>query len=882
MQTTTGGRGVRRDALLSCSAAVLLLIAVSQCASGDDLSAVTLMPSARMRQNAPTIVWGTVNHGAGATPTGASYQWTFDAPEGVTATPEAGQSLTGVVTTCRDISLEVSVDLGTHLDAHVTARLTVTQGDTTLSRSTLLTVIGANSPDNATEAMALETDRRIAMRRALRFLYAEQNDDGSWGTDTHYGLYGKFGATACVVWAFANAGHTPANQPGTDVYQPALLAAVEYIFAHSTTVELTPYNGYDPDTNDNDIGVKLGSDPATAEWEDLGYSGYSHAMALAALAACKCPTLRTHTGIFDNGGNGTAFSDIIADATDYVLSGAAYGNGGWSYARLSYEPADLSNTSWNIIAMEAAESAGVELPDWLWPLCINFVLSHCMEERWFGYGGMAPDTITPATHMAGVAALTGAAAAGEVCADRTRKVFVRALATIAANWKGVAPLAPNNWDPYCNNHGDGYQMWTVARALRMADITTLHAPAGTFDWQRNRTAADADTEGFWPFLVRTQKEDGSWDNPSILDYATVLDAAWKALCLSKGVVGIPDAVRDVRVTCSLPEDDHVELLRFSVDDTIPAPAVSAEAGQLTLDWMLGDLVPGTAVDLSYMQICRNLIAGESRRVRTSGEILYTAAAAGQRRRHTLAPLDLEVVGTQAVLSITADAQSYEADSLALFTVVAALPVAPLVLERIAPGVGVCRFHAPDDRIMHWLRLDWTGSEETTGGISVRMRTAPAESALARVAWSSVLTAPGNLPGSLQGSWLELEISVEGEATPPALVRVGCAASDASLDVRVRRANGTDLATLSSIPIGSEDWGTTSTHALNWPVSETAVGACLATATLRHGTKTLREAETPFDVTTTPAAAALAAVLSASVTKALQGQAVRVRSEVENT
>ena len=118
-----------------------------------------------------------------------------------------------------------------------------------------------------------------------------------------------------------------------------------------------------------------------------------------------------------------------------------------------------------------------------------------------------------------------------------------------------------NVDPgaWRGNKGNFYAMWTQARALRLSKRPTLNNGGVEFSWETGENQLDLGTvpaegshhEGYWPWLVRTQQDDGSWLGGACpeADHLTVsctffndiwdtnLNNAWGLLILQPTVFG---------------------------------------------------------------------------------------------------------------------------------------------------------------------------------------------------------------------------------------------------------------------------------------------------------------------------------------------------------
>jgi hypothetical protein len=112
-------------------------------------------------------------------------------------------------------------------------------------------------------------------------------------------------------------------------------------------------------------------------------------------------------------------------------------------------------------------------------------------------------------------------------------------------------------------------MWTLARGLRMAHVESLNRSEGRFDWEQN-IDPKGPAEGFWPYLVREQADNGSWYlDKAYWNVSESICTGWALLCLSEGVVGYEGVIHDVKATAKVPKDGHIELIAESFKTQTP-------------------------------------------------------------------------------------------------------------------------------------------------------------------------------------------------------------------------------------------------------------------------------------------------------------------------
>jgi len=774
-----------------------------------------VMPYRYARPDTPVTVWGTLNRGTfDPPPAGAAYSWTFLHDDSVTVTLDAASSISGVITDCRNIAVTCTFSLQNGAtSARVQAVLHVTTPDGDAHVSTWLDIVAHDDPRSNTPEKDLEIDRRIAIAKALRRLYLRQTANGSWPyTDAA-------ACTATALWAFANAGHTPDRN--ADVYQPVVSAAVEYLLANSAYVPVAVTPRGDPDADGNGRGILLGKHALSA-WRNV--DGYSHAMCLIALCAAGVPDYVTHAGPFDNAGAGTPLQDIVQDAADFTSWKLGTNEkGGWNYSLTSERTrADLSISGWNYLALEAASSFGVVVPDWVAGWC-EHLLQALYDEGRFGYSVPPEAPPTPATTGAGLAGLLFVSLDGRAPGLEAGSMAARVLATFGRDWVKFPDFFGSGLETAV--HGDGYQMWTVARALRMAGVTHLNSPTGPFDWQRNITPPEDPHEGFWPFLIRTQRADGSWDGRPH-GYNDEFTTAWAVLCLSEGVVGSKTILRDVEVTANLPGDVRNSIVPDSWAG--PPPHIEDVNEEQRLSWFLGDMYAGQSFDLSFDQILDALEPGELRTVQNSLSVVCLSSEACPLEE-TRGPLAVAVDPSLYRLSVYADRDAYALGESARFTVNLTLPPGRAFQRITAPRAGRYVI-APDlaESAADWSTVDFDllNPEDFAPGdapVAIRARSAPTRDGLGAAAFSEPVTVTGSRIPCAPGRFLELDVALTPNAAGT-LPRIGFitvwynpAPARVLLDV-VGPAGSSPAATPLAYSIFPDDYGRTIQRTSTWTVA----------------------------------------------------------------
>ncbi len=347
-----------------------------------------------------------------------------------------------------------------------------------------------------------ETKRLAAIEDGLRWLYLDQNADGSWDYKGGH----KVGGTGAAILAFELQGHLPTNDIEKDIYAEYVCKGLDFIFAHAYRQELDEQKHGDPDTDGDEIGIYFKSG---------GRGMYESAIAMMAIIASGSPNLIASTG--PKGVKGQTYKEIIRDAVDYYAwaqNEADKGRGGWRYSPNSDE-SDNSVSQWPAIALEAAETQwGIKAP--------NFVKEELLiwleysQNKNGGFGYKSPDEwVNVAKTGAGICEL----AYCNVPATDPR--VIKALDFLNKNWERTGPGGAWKND----NFGDYYAMYAVAKGCRISNPPIILI--GDHDWWKEYTS----------YLLKNQRADGSWPPAGYSD--ETLSTAWAIEVLSPGVTELP-------------------------------------------------------------------------------------------------------------------------------------------------------------------------------------------------------------------------------------------------------------------------------------------------------------------------------------------------------
>jgi len=528
---------MRYGHIVSAAASLCLLVASSALAVPRTNSMPGTPTDPKQYRPGSLIVWGNAN-GADGSAIGFNYSFAFDPNPDVVIVDDG--SLSGVVTDDKFISETVTVSFaGGATRALLVGRLTVTDpGDSSFDTDAfVLDIVGLTDPISDTPQEALLIDVNQAINNGLRALYLLQLANGQW-TDIPHGDP-MVGVTGYSLWAFENQGHFAKNDPDEDIYAEFLDKAIDYLqFGSGGVSAFDPpvQTSGDPDADLNNRCVEL----ATGAF----VTGYATPVATAGLISALDPARPIAGGPLA----GDVMKDMIQDLADwvsYAQNDPEHGlyRGTWRYTP-NFGSGDKSADSWNYVALEGAEFITLcDVQEWV-KVEAEFgeVYDQALDGR-YGYGSTFPigDGVGHATTGAGVAGLAFLTAGGRIATfpgadptlDTTDEKRDAAVAYLGSVWGSGGPPSF-----LAGNRGNGYAMWTITRALRLNNIEQLNN-GGLFDWELNITAPDATTEGYFPYLVRTQDFDGSWDFPAPgccgEAYGRSMDTAFALLILSPTV-----------------------------------------------------------------------------------------------------------------------------------------------------------------------------------------------------------------------------------------------------------------------------------------------------------------------------------------------------------
>ena len=763
------------------------------------ISAVNTMPVRFARPSTEVTFWGNVQQGE-AMPELADFTWKFSHDSDVRVEYLDQSQLSGEVNSNNSRNLPVNVKL--HLlngatSAQVFAELIVKPKnlDLTKSSQTLVTVVSVNDPSSDTEYEALEIDRKIAIEKGLYNLYLTQDKYGSWGGSSNDAL----ASLGAAVWAFANNGHTPKKDPERSIYRHWVIKALEFVFARSTYVSLATTQYGDPDFNGNGLGLRLGGNRV---------GGYTQGILLAGLTACNSPFERYYDGVFSSGGQGTTYLDIVQDNVELIAQyGGVYSSWGYSLGTRG----DMSINSWNYVAIEGAKIMGCEVADWVQTAVEPFINRTSHPSGGFGYAGS----------FNGSPSQTGSGLTGLTLADFNAKTPDQL--DVGAMKLQTSGVIGKYWNTNFYNkggHKDLYDVWTVTRALRMANVTHLNTSLGRFDWQRESTW-NGTYGGYWPWLISKQQDSGQWlrGNPSYNNLA--IWTAFAVLTLTEGVIGEKTVVRDVKVVSRIPNNEKLQLL----DDSFLylKPQIKDEGEEKVLTWNIGDMPEGISLDLSYEQYLSDLVEGETRTVQNSLELTYSSAESLPLKQ-TYGELEVSVKDSLYGILTETDKELYLQGEDVKTTFNIYLPPGQRFERLDLPEAGLYVFGRESQSAFEWLNIRFTllnpeAFTDSDTPVEYRLRTAATPELLENANFGEWLNSADQKLDLEAGAFmqLELKLNANANAVEPKLESIYAFYNDsqAILKVELLDSKGHKLSELKSFNIFASDYGQEIKKDLTW-------------------------------------------------------------------
>lgn len=281
---------------------------------------------------------------------------------------------------------------------------------------------GASYGDAATEA---------AVMKALRWLKATQEPDGSWGTKPEFGLkkgMDKAAGAGFAILTYLAHGETPASKE----FGPTVQKALDYLINSVYVVK--------------DKNGKLAKDPNgnTPYIRMSGAGGSEYGFLIGTYALCEA------YGMTKNPNAREAAEKTLGR----IISGQT-ATGGWNYnmARVTKDgPDDISFGGWAMQAIKAGKMAGIHLPGM--EECIKKAVN-CLKKR--NYSEKAGFVYRATTnHKGGTGGLAGVGCLAMQLLGYAKEKEVTNALNVMRDWQpsldkvySYAPGKPENPQYYC-------------------------------------------------------------------------------------------------------------------------------------------------------------------------------------------------------------------------------------------------------------------------------------------------------------------------------------------------------------------------------------------------------------------------------------------------
>lgn len=509
-------------------------------------SRVNVMPDRQVRPGVSIPVFGNAGNLGGIGNGSANfeaYSWSCSANANVGIADDG--VLSGTVANDRNIVENMTFNL-LNGSTRELVDCTLTVGGT--SDTVRVDIVDNADVISSSQLGGLQVNVNVAIQDGLRAMYLTQQPNGRWAFSN---TERTCAMTAFSVWAFANSGHTPLNNPDDDIYAEFVQQGIDYILSVSTTpnfVDQLNLGGdgvsATPDSNGNGRIIGL-----------CGDSGYASPVGAAAIiaayaAAPASPILgATYTG--------ESYFDIVSDAIEWTYNAQYdfnnYRRGGWYYR--TNGGADTSIDSWNYVALEGYATAfGGIINDNVISeaerrLISTQVSAGSLADGNYGQCGYA--TTNPLGNDGN--ATTAGCVSGLVLSSLDGRIPAILNAT-AVNVDDRLEAAERHlglrWEvaggTWAGNMPNFYAMWTTARALRLANTPKLINGTEVFNWESGEkdsapgiVPGAGNLEGYFNYLVRTQAADGKWDaTVNSSSWPTVFNTATGVLILQPTVFGV--------------------------------------------------------------------------------------------------------------------------------------------------------------------------------------------------------------------------------------------------------------------------------------------------------------------------------------------------------
>ncbi len=347
---------------------------------------------------------------------------------------------------------------------------------------------------------ATDDEIKASIALGLPWLASQQDPDGHWGD---WNVIAKTGLAVLKFIDYVK--EVPDIDSWTDpdyVYHDVVVDGLNFLFSEGYYVNIWDKLAGDPDTLDNDKGIRF-----------TGYDDYETSIALMAIGATMTPALTvTEPGPL----NGITYADVVQDIVDYLSytqRESTNARGGWGYEG-SPDWADNSVTGYAALGLGYAQAFGATIPQF-----VKDELTHWIGiiQSPAGYSYYRPlatgwpdpyeDELLRTGNLLYEMALVG------MPVDDTQVQL--ALTYIETNWALGEDLQSSMQRAYC-----------LMKGLEAYGITDEITVGVSGDWFNEIST----------YIVSIQKFDGSWPSDyRDWDDPYTMTAAWALLTLERAV-----------------------------------------------------------------------------------------------------------------------------------------------------------------------------------------------------------------------------------------------------------------------------------------------------------------------------------------------------------
>lgn len=476
---------------------------------------VYTMPDINVLTGVSLNVWGRTANPAAAT---------FDLLFGDPANPGAN-IIGGVVGNIKDIGASYTYPRG-----DFTATLKVYDGASVkIGEDTVLIKVRDPILDALSAGDQLNLKINLAIAKGLKWLYLNQNPNGSW-----FQFPGD-GSTALGVLAFENHGHQVTQD---HIYTATVQAGLNYLFGRMKVEPLVGQPLGNPEQYVTALGPNVGlrmiSDSANSNaWSR---ATYETGMALEAIVASGVPANVVGVGP----ATGLTYKNVVEEMVDYFSfsqtdPAAGWPRGGWDYSANAggaaiFGGSDNSASQWpglGLLAAERVAAFGVTAQFFVKP---ELTLWAATSQGATGVGGYRSNV-----QLCGAGiGTTGSLVVlhnylGTPHTPGDGGAVDKAFNWIDSNWFAGAGCA--------GNLGSFYGMYVVFKAMTLYNRATLPTVG---DWYK-RSTHGYDGNGIATWLVNNQAANGSWTDTWVFGQA--LSTAAGVLMLAPTVIaGLPQEI----------------------------------------------------------------------------------------------------------------------------------------------------------------------------------------------------------------------------------------------------------------------------------------------------------------------------------------------------